>query len=71
MPNPLPISVGIESAMMASLGAVLKPFPIRSNPEKISIWCHIFEKDSNNLKSAEVIYPEETKIFLLPVLSDQ
>ena len=71
MPNPFPLSAGIDSAMMASRGAVLIPFPTLSRPLKIRTWDQTLEKASRNLKTAEETYPHTTKGFLLPDLSDQ
>ena len=55
---------------MASLGAVLTPFPTLSNAEKNKTPNQVVEIESNNLKMDEVKYPAKTKIFRLPVLSE-
>lgn len=54
IPNPFPRFSGIESAMIASRGAVLIPFPTRSNPPNRRIWYHIVENDNKSLNSADV-----------------
>jgi len=54
IPKPLPLASGMESAMIASLGAVLKPLPTRSKLVKTNMCCQSVENARSNLKHADV-----------------
>jgi hypothetical protein len=54
MPKLLPRRVVTDSAIMASLAAVLRALPILSKPIKTTACCQVLENARSNLRTAEV-----------------